>query len=102
MKLLRESGTHVTYGAMGRKPITLPNGLLIFRDVRICGLWVTRWSEQAPREEIEKTYQNLAERVADGTLIQPVDGHYPLDQWSEALARLEAADRSGKVLFSME
>jgi hypothetical protein len=51
MKLLREGGTHITYGAMGRKPLTLPNGLLIFRDIRVRGLWVTRWVENAPTAE---------------------------------------------------
>lgn len=102
MKLLRESGTHITYGAMGRKPITLPNGLLIFQDIRIRGLWVTRWADNAPRGEIEAVYQNLANRVAQGELVQPVDRPFPLEQWSDALMRLEAPDRSGKVLFSME
>lgn len=102
MKLLRESGTHITYGAMGRKPITLPNGLLIFQDIRIRGLWVTRWADNAPREEIQSVYQNLAERVADGKIVQPVDRVFALEDWSDALARLEAPDRSGKVLFSME
>jgi mitochondrial enoyl-[acyl-carrier protein] reductase / trans-2-enoyl-CoA reductase len=102
MKLLRESGTHITYGAMGRKPITLPNGLLIFQDIRIRGLWVTRWADNAPREEIHTVYQNLAERVAAGKLIQPVDRTYLLDDCSNALARLDAPERSGKVLFSME
>ncbi|NJM36609.1 MAG: zinc-binding dehydrogenase [Akkermansiaceae bacterium] len=45
MKLLREGGSHITYGAMGRKPVTVPNGLLIFRDIQIRGLWVSRWIE---------------------------------------------------------
>lgn len=99
MKLLRVSGTHVTYGAMGRKPITLPNGLLLFQDIRIRGLWVTRWVEGATPDEVKATYQNLAERVAAGRLTQPVDGTFSLDQWRDALARLDALERSGKVLF---
>jgi NADPH:quinone reductase-like Zn-dependent oxidoreductase len=70
--------------------------------VQIRGLWVTRWSENAPREEIEETYRNLAERVAAGSLLQPVDRSFALDEWSDALARLDSPDRSGKVLFSME
>ena len=99
MKLLRVSGTHVTYGAMGRKPITLPNGLLLFQDIRIRGLWVTRWVEGATPDEVKATYQNLAERVAAGKLVQPVDGTYSLENWHDALARLDAPERSGKVLF---
>jgi NADPH:quinone reductase-like Zn-dependent oxidoreductase len=100
MKLLREGGTHITYGAMGRKPLTIPNGLLIFQDLRVCGLWVTRWVENAPAEEIRSVYQNLAARVAGGRLVQPVDGTFPLDQFAAALARLDAPERAGKVLFA--
>ena len=99
MKLLREGGTHITYGAMGRKPITLPNGLLIFRDIRVRGLWVTRWVENAPADEVATVYQELARRSAEGRLIQPVDSTFPLEQFQEALHRLEAPGRSGKVLF---
>lgn len=100
MKLLRESGTHITYGAMGRKPITVQNGLLIFRDIRVRGLWVSRWVQNAPMDELHAVYQDLAARVAAGKLVQPVDATFPLEKIQEALARLEAPDRSGKVLLA--
>jgi mitochondrial enoyl-[acyl-carrier protein] reductase / trans-2-enoyl-CoA reductase len=99
MKLLREGAPHVTYGAMSRKPLTVPNGLLIFKDIQIRGLWVSRWIEQAPPAEVRKVYQDLAARVAAGSLIQPVDSTFPLYDYRSALARLEARDRAGKVLF---
>jgi trans-2-enoyl-CoA reductase len=100
MKLLRESGTHITYGAMGRKPLTIPNGLLIFRDLRVRGLWVTRWVDNAPAGEVRAVYQNLAARVASGKLHQPVDTTFPLEGFDEALARLDSPERAGKVLFT--
>jgi NADPH:quinone reductase-like Zn-dependent oxidoreductase len=100
MKLLRESGTHITYGAMGRKPVTLPNGLLIFRDIRVRGLWVTRWVENSPADEVDSVYQELARRVTEGRLVQPVDATFPLDAFQDALRRLDAPERSGKVLFA--
>jgi NADPH:quinone reductase-like Zn-dependent oxidoreductase len=100
MKLLRESGTHITYGAMGRKPLTLPNGLLIFRDIRVRGLWVTRWIGNAPADEVRVVYQDLASRVASGNLIQPVDATFRLEAFHDALARLDSPERAGKVLFN--
>ena len=99
LKLLRESGTHITYGAMGRKPLTIPNGLLIFRNIQVRGLWVSRWLESAPMDEVQAVYEDLAGRLLGGKLVQPVDSTYPLEAFREALARLEAPDRSGKVLF---
>jgi NADPH:quinone reductase-like Zn-dependent oxidoreductase len=99
MKLLREGGTHITYGAMGRKPVTMPNGLLIFRDIRVRGLWVTRWVDNAPAEDVRSVYQDLASRVAAGNLIQSVDATFSLEDYSKALTRLDALERAGKVLF---
>lgn len=99
MKLLGTGGTHVTYGAMGRKPLTVPNGPLIFNDIRIRGLWVTRWIERSPRPELEKNYVRLAEMVVAGTLSQAVDSTFELADFPQALARLEATERNGKVLF---
>lgn len=100
MKLLRVSGTHITYGAMGRKPVIASNGLLIFRDIRVRGLWVSRWGETAEREEIDSVYEDLAARVAAGKLLQAVDRTFSLEEVGDALARLEAPDRSGKVLLT--
>ncbi len=99
MKLLRESGTHITYGAMARKPVTVPNGLLIFRDIQVRGLWVTRWLENSTAAEVQALYQDLAQRVAAGRLVQPVAGLFALEAFQAALAGLEVPGRTGKVLF---
>jgi len=100
MKLLGEGGTHITYGAMGRKPVTISNGMLIFRDIRVCGLWVTRWLKHASIQEVRSTYHELAQRVADGRIVQPVDKTYPLAEFKAAIERLDCPERDGKVLFS--
>ena len=101
MKLLCEGGTHITYGAMGRKPLTVPNGPLIFNDIRVRGLWVTRWMEAASRDELEKIYTPLAEKLLDGSLSQKVDSTFALTDFTKALARLDELGRDGKVLFEM-
>jgi len=85
---------------MGRKPVSIPNGLLIFRDLRVRGLWVTRWVENAPPAEVAAVYQDLAGRVAAGKLVQPVDVTFPLTAFRDALVRLESPERAGKVLFA--
>ncbi len=99
MKLLEEGGTHITYGAMARKPLTLPNGLLIFRDLRVRGLWVTKWLEDASSEEVRSTYETLVGFVANGRLVQAVDSVFPLGDWRSALERLKDSERNGKVLL---
>ena len=100
MKLLDECGTHITYGAMGRKPVTIGNGQLIFKGLTITGLWVTRWLEKAPFQEVRSTYHELAQRVADGRIVQSVDKTYALADFKAAIERLDSTERSGKVLFA--
>lgn len=100
LKLLKEGGSHITYGAMGRRPVTVPNGLLIFRDIAVRGLWITKWLEGASSAQILEVYGTLASKMAAGEIIQKVDSLFPLDNFQNALTRLDEPGRDGKVLFS--
>ena len=100
LKLLGTSGTHITYGAMGRKPVTIPNGPIIFNDIRIRGLWVTRWIEKCDLTELEEIYEKLAGMVTSEALRQTVDSTSSLADFAQALGRLNDVKRKGKVLFS--
>jgi len=99
MNLLAPRAIHITYGAMGRRPLTIPNGLLIFKDLQFRGLWITRWIEDATEDEIHEVYTNLTEKVARGELVQPVDSIFGLQDFQQALARAAEGGRDGKVLF---
>lgn len=100
LKCLARGGTQITFGAMARRPLSIPNGLLIFNDVRIRGLWITRWIEGAPRDEIDNVYTRLAAEMVSGNLHIPVDSTHQLSDFKEALTRLADPGRSGKVLLS--
>lgn len=100
MNLLAVGGSHVTYGAMGRKPLKVPNGLLIFKDISLHGFWMTKWLENARLPEVHRTYGLLAKWMAEGKLDVPIDSTHRLGEFKQALARLDAPDRHGKVLFT--
>jgi NADPH:quinone reductase-like Zn-dependent oxidoreductase len=102
MNLLAGGGVHVTYGAMARRPLTVPNGLLIFKNLELRGLWITRWIDDAPAAEVADVYTRLAAHALAGELVQPVDAVFPLEAFPAALVRAAEAGRHGKVLFRME
>jgi mitochondrial enoyl-[acyl-carrier protein] reductase / trans-2-enoyl-CoA reductase len=102
MKLLGNGGTHITYGAMGRKPLTIPNGPLIFGDIRFRGLWLSEWMRESSWEKVNRIYTELATRLLAGSLRQAVDRVFPLENYREALARLDTPDRRGKILFAQQ
>ena len=99
MNLLASEGIHVTFGAMARRPLTVPNGLLIFKNLQLRGLWITKWIEGAPKHELDEAYGKLARLMLDGKMSVPVDSTHSLETFGEALARLGEAGREGKVLL---
>lgn len=102
MDMLAPGGSMVTYGAMSRKSIKVPNGFLIFKGIKLEGLWVTQWLKNAPVPEIEAAYDKLARLMADGRLKQAVDTVYPLSDVRRAVEKAQEEFRSGKVVLSME
>ena len=92
---------HVTYGAMGRQPLKIPNGLLIFKNISFRGFWLRRWKETASRAEVRSTYETLAAYLAAGVLHTPVHKVFPLDQALEAISEASQEKRTGKVLLRM-
>jgi NADPH:quinone reductase-like Zn-dependent oxidoreductase len=99
MNLLGPGGIHVTYGAMSRRPLTVPNGQLIFKDLQLRGLWVTRWIESAPREELEEVYGRLAALLLSGKLAVPVAASFALPDFKLALEQAAGSGRNGKILL---
>jgi trans-2-enoyl-CoA reductase len=99
MNLLAPEGIHVTFGAMARRPLTVPNGLLIFKNLQLRGLWITKWIEGAPKQELDEAYGKLAALMHRGTMRVPVDSTHSLEAFHQALARLAEGGREGKVLL---
>jgi NADPH:quinone reductase-like Zn-dependent oxidoreductase len=100
-KAAAPGGTVVTIGAMSRQPVTVPAGLLIFKDIRFTGYWITTWYRTAPASERDAMFARLAALVDAGTLVQPVAATYPLAGWRDALAHAGRDARGGKILFDL-
>ncbi|MDB6148638.1 MAG: Alcohol dehydrogenase zinc-binding domain protein [Chthoniobacter sp.] len=100
--LLAQGGTIVTYGAMARRPLRIPNGLLIFKDLAWRGFWVTRWYEQASRAAQAALFAELIALLQAGVLHSPIERIYPLEAASEALAHASRGARRGKILFGFD
>lgn len=98
---LADGGTLVTYGAMARQPLKIPNGLLIFRDLCFRGFWLRNWLSQTSRDDQDTALEQIAQWVLEGKVTQPVDRVFPMDEFSQALAAAAADRRDGKILFDL-
>jgi trans-2-enoyl-CoA reductase len=96
---LAPGSTLVTYGAMSLQPLKIPNGLLIFKDLRFRGIWINKWYDKAtPAQRIE-AFQPLFDMAKRGLLQTKVEKAYPLSEANTAVAHAARSQRSGKIIF---
>jgi mitochondrial enoyl-[acyl-carrier protein] reductase / trans-2-enoyl-CoA reductase len=100
-KIVAPEATIVTYGAMSLKPLTLPNGLLIFKNLRFTGFWVNKWYENATSAEREKTFETLFGMAKRGLLHPRIERSYSLKEVRAAVEHAGRSQRSGKIIFKI-
>ena len=96
---LAPGSTMVTFGAMSLQALKIPNGLLIFKDLRFQGIWINKWYDNATMDERMEAFQRLFEMAKRGLLKPKVEKTYPLSQAKTAVAHAAQGKRSGKIIF---
>ena len=98
-KVVAPEAVIVTIGAMSLQPLTLPNGLLIFKNLRFTGFWVNKWYEAASAKERSVAFERIFDLALRGLLSSPVERTYALRDFKEAVARAAEGERRGKIVF---
>jgi trans-2-enoyl-CoA reductase len=96
---LAPESTLVTYGAMSLQPLKIPNGLLIFKDLRFRGIWINKWYDNATKQERMDAFHPLFEMAKRGLLKTKVERAYPLMEAKAAVIHAAQGKRSGKIIF---
>jgi mitochondrial enoyl-[acyl-carrier protein] reductase / trans-2-enoyl-CoA reductase len=96
---LAPGSTLVTYGAMSLQPLKIPNGLLIFKDLRFRGIWINKWYDNATPTQRMEAFQHLFEMAKRGLLQTKVEKTYPLSEAKTAVVHAARSQRSGKIIF---
>ena len=100
-KALADDATMVTYGAMSLEPLTIPNGMLIFKNLKFTGFWVNKWYDAATPAQRAETFAPLFEMAQRGLLRTKVDAMYSLEEATAAVGHAMQNKRSGKIVFQM-
>jgi trans-2-enoyl-CoA reductase len=101
MDLLAPEGVHVTYGAMSRRSLKVPNKFLIFKNLQLHGLWITKWFENASTPELFEVLEPLTTLIETGELVTAIDQVVPLADFKQAITRAQEGSRSGKVILDL-
>lgn len=100
LRALRPGGTLLIYGMLGREPLPLHNGEMLFRGLTARGFWLSQWFRQTPPAQVAATLGTLMQLMAAGDLVPPVEAEYDLADFRAAIAHAERPGRRGKVLLT--
>ena len=98
--LLAEGSPLVTYGAMSKEALKIPNGFLIFRNLDFRGFWLTRWLRCAPEEEKNAMFGEIFRLAARGCFAPRVAAEFPIGDVTAAVEDA-AGGSGGKVLLHL-
>jgi len=101
-KTLAAEATIVTYGAMSLEPMCIPNGMLIFKNLRFTGFWVNKWYDGATPDQRAETFAPLFGMARRGLLRTKVEKTYPLAEVKAAVTHAAQGKRNGKIVFRFD
>jgi NADPH:quinone reductase-like Zn-dependent oxidoreductase len=96
---LRPKGTMMVFGALALDNMSINSGLLIFKDLRIEGFWLSTWIEEMPAADRAKAFGKVFGFLKKEDSKIDVAGKFSLDQFKEALETYEKPGRNGKILL---
>lgn len=97
---LKAGGKMMVFGLLSLENIPLNSGLLIFKDLKVEGFWLTTWMNSLSPEATQTAFKTVFTHLLSQKVKVDVDAVYPLDQFKEALAAYEKEGRNGKIILT--
>ncbi len=99
---LRPKGRMMVFGALALENMPVNSGLLIFKNLRIEGFWLSTWVEEMAPESRMKAFQTVFGFLMKEDSKIDIAGKYPLSEFKAALEAYEKPGRNGKILLISE
>ncbi|WP_209330752.1 zinc-dependent alcohol dehydrogenase family protein [Lunatimonas salinarum] len=96
---LRAKGRMIVYGLLSLKSIPLNSGLLIFKDLKVEGFWLTSYLAELDAAARMKAFREVLTSLGKAEVRVDVAERYPIERVIDAIAAFEKPGRSGKILL---
>jgi NADPH:quinone reductase-like Zn-dependent oxidoreductase len=97
---MKPGGRMMVFGLLSLENIPLNSGLLIFKDLKVEGFWLTTWMESLTHEERNTAFKTVFGMLLSQQMKVDVDAVYPLEQFADAIQAYETGGRNGKIILS--
>lgn len=99
MNCLSIGGTMYVFGLLSLQPIPLHSGVMIFKNLKIEGWWLSSWWEKLGSDGIQKAMKAVFGYLLSQEVTVDIQAKYPLEQFKEAIEAYEKEGRTGKILI---
>lgn len=87
------------YGALGLEPMHVNSGLMLFKNLRIQGFWLSSWFASLGKETRREVSEAVLSRLSSHSMHTEVEAVYPFEAYKEALTHYQRPGRTGKIIF---
>jgi NADPH:quinone reductase-like Zn-dependent oxidoreductase len=96
---LKIGGRMLVFGLLSLEPIPLNSGLLIFKNLKVEGWWLTSWWESLGQEGIKKALKEVFTYLMTQEVHVDVQEKFALSEFKEAVIAYQKEGRTGKILI---
>ncbi|XP_009450532.3 enoyl-[acyl-carrier-protein] reductase, mitochondrial isoform X5 [Pan troglodytes] len=101
LRQLARGGTMVTYGGMAKQPVVASVSLLIFKDLKLRGFWLSQWKKDHSPDQFKELILTLCDLIRRGQLTAPACSQVPLQDYQSALEASMKPFISSKQILTM-
>jgi NADPH:quinone reductase-like Zn-dependent oxidoreductase len=99
LSCLRPKGKMMVFGALALENMPVNSGLMIFKDLKIEGFWLSSWIEEMSEADRAKVFRSVFGFLMNDESTIDVSAKYSLEEFKEALTAYETPGRNGKILL---
>lgn len=96
---LKRNGKMMVFGLLSLQNIPLNSGLLIFKNLKIEGFWLTSYMESINQEQRELAFKTVLSHLLSKKVKVDVQATFPLSEFIKAISEYEKEGRTGKVIL---
>lgn len=98
---LGKGGRMLVYGMLSLKESAIHNGIMIFKNLKVEGFWLTTWLRFTDQNIVQKVASNVISAFSKNELLVHIEKQYTLDQIAEAVSHADRPGRKGKIIVKM-
>jgi NADPH:quinone reductase-like Zn-dependent oxidoreductase len=96
---LKSGGVMMVFGLLSLENIPLNSGLMIFKDLRVEGFWLSSWMENLSDADRSRAFKTVFGHLLSEKVKVDIQATYPLEKFKVALEEYEKEGRNGKIIL---